>query len=142
MSSATYKFECNGDRPTSQRSLWFGFLAAAFAFSLEGFVGYVISSRACFIGEGSLGPISPAGVRWMLVGITIVLFSIAMAGGALSYRNWRRLTSSNSRLTETEGKGPKEFVALCSLLISAMLSVGIVWCSFIFIFLNVCMREH
>lgn len=124
-----------------QRSLWFGFFAAAFAFSLEGFVAYVISSRACFIGDGSLGPISPGGVRWLLAAITAVLFGLALWGAILSYRNWRRLSATPS-LAQAEGNRPKEFVALCGVLISFVLSVGIVWCSLTLAFLNVCMREH
>jgi hypothetical protein len=129
-----------GDDPVSRRSLWYGFFAAGAAFSLEGFIGYTISSRACFIGQGSLGPISPAGVRWLLVGITVVMFALAVSGLLLSYRNWRQL--SNSELTRAEGNRPREFIALSGFLISSMMSLGIVWCGFIFIFVDVCMREH
>ena len=136
MNAGTY----NPEPHVSQRSLWFGFFAACFAFALEGFTGWVISSRACFIGEGSLGPISPGGVRWLLAGITIVLFAVAVTAGTVSYRNWRSLSAS--KLTQTEGKGAREFVALSGVLISSILSIGILWAGLSLIFLNECMREH
>ncbi len=137
MSSQTHRIY---GAPVSQRALWFGFFAGGTAFSLEGFVCYTISSRACFIGQGSLGPISPEGVRWILAGITGVLFLVAAAGALISYRLWRSL--SNSELVHAEGKGPNEFVALCGIFMNSFMAVGIVWCALILVFIDVCMREH
>jgi hypothetical protein len=125
----------------SPRILWLGFFSAGFAFALEGFVGWVISSRACYIGHGALGPISPGGLRWLLVGITVVLFGVSLNGGLLSYRNWRRLTGT-SKLMDSEAEEANEFIALLGFLMSGFLTVGIFWMSLLFIFLSVCMREH
>lgn len=137
MSSQTHRLY---GAPVSRRSLWFGFFAGGIAFSLEGFICYTISSRACFIGQGSLGPIPPEGVRWLLAGITGLFFLLAAAGVVVSYRIWRSL--SHSELARAEGHGPNEFVALCGVFMNSILAVGIVWCALILIFIDVCMREH
>jgi len=128
-------------RSGSQRHLWYGFFAACTAFSLEGFIGWVISSRACYIGHGSLGPFSPEGVRWLLVVITCALFVLVMSAGLVSYRQFREISQSSDP-AYSEGTGAHEFIAMMGVFVSAILAVGIVWAGLILIFVDVCMREH
>jgi hypothetical protein len=120
-------------------SLWFGFAAAWLAFAADGFIGYIISWRTCFIGHGHLGALSMGGVRWLLAGITIVLFIVAASGGVHSYRNWRHVSQSKS-FVEAEATGTAEFISMIGVLSSTFMSVGIIWISLPLIMIGVCMR--
>jgi hypothetical protein len=133
----------NSPRPRNQRGarLWFGFAAPWLAFATDGFIAYVITWRTCFIGHGHLGSLSEGSVRWLLTGITIVLFFISLAGGIHSYRNWRSISRSQS-FFEAEASGTAEFVSMLGVLSSTFMSVGIFWISLPLIMIGVCMRSH
>lgn len=131
------------NRPSDTRgiSLWFGFAAAWLAFAMDGFLGYIISWRTCFIGHGHLGALSMGGVRWLLAGITIVLFIISLSGGIHSYRNWRHISESKT-FVEAEAAGTAEFISMIGVLSSTFMSVGIIWISIPLMLIGVCMRAH
>jgi hypothetical protein len=141
MTAEPYSLEANILRHSG---LWFGPLAGAIAFSLAGFIDWVISSRACFIGHGSLGPFSPQGVRWLLVAITIVLLILALAGLRVSYRYWRYAAqgSAAAELVDAEGQEPAEFISIVGTLANTGMALGVIWIGLIFIFTEVCIREH
>ena len=124
---------------TRNRGLWFGLIASWTAFAVDGFLGYIISWRTCFIGHGHLGAISQGGVRWLLAGITIVLFIVVVSGGVHSYRNWRGISGSKS-FVEAEATGTAEFVSMMGVLSSTIMSVGIFWISLPLIMIDICMR--
>jgi hypothetical protein len=119
--------------------LWYGFIASWVAFAVDGFLGYIISWRTCFIGHGHLGALSLTDVRWLLAGITIVLFAVAASGGVHSYRNWRGISQSKS-FVEAEASGTAEFISMIGVLSSTFMSVGIFWISVPLIMIDVCMR--
>ena len=119
--------------------LWFGLVASWVAFAVDGFLGYVISWRTCFIGHGHLGALSQGEVRWLLAGITILLFIVAASGGLHSYRNWRDMSGSES-FVEAEATGTAEFISMIGVLSSTFMSVGIIWISLPLIMIDVCMR--
>ncbi|HTU32955.1 MAG TPA: hypothetical protein VMF66_04040 [Candidatus Acidoferrum sp.] len=123
------------------RKLWFGLAATLAAFSIDGYLGFVITWRTCFIGHGQLGALSVEGVRWLLVAITVVLFAVSVIGGVTSYRHWKQVSNSNE-MRHSESSGTTEFVAMLTVLCSVALSVGIVWLSLPLIFVDVCMRAH
>ncbi|MGH9736787.1 MAG: hypothetical protein ACRD8A_19630 [Candidatus Acidiferrales bacterium] len=123
------------------RKLWFGLAATLAAFSIDGYLAFVITWRTCFIGHGQLGALSLGGVRWLLVGITIGLFVLSVIGGITSYGHWKQL-SDEREMRHAESSGTAEFVAMLSVLASIALSVGIVWLSLPLIFVDVCMRAH
>lgn len=119
--------------------LWYGFIVSWVAFAMDGFLGYIISWRTCFIGHGRLGAIPQGDVRWLLAGITIVLFVAAASGGVHSYRNWRGVSQSKS-FVEAEATGTAEFISMIGVLSSTFMSVGIFWISLPLIMIDVCMR--
>lgn len=121
------------------RGLWIGFVVSWTAFAVDGFLGYIISWRTCFIGHGRLGAIPQADVRWLLAGITVVLFIAAVSGGLHSYRNWRGMSQSKSFI-EAEAAGTAEFISMIGVLSSTIMSVGIFWISLPLIMIDVCMR--
>ncbi len=125
----------------SPRKLWFGMTAAVTAFALDGFLGFVISWRTCFIGHGNFGALSLDGVRWLLVGITTGLFVLSAGGGYMSYQHWRYITRSKP-ITRSESEGTGEFIAMLGVLCSLFMTVGIVWISIPLIMISICERGH
>ena len=101
----------------SAARLWFGVIAAAVAWVFQGLLGVVISSLAATR--------APA-VRVVLAVITVVLLALAIAGGIVSWQNWRRLSGQRT-LAAAEGRSRVEFLALSGIFISAVFVAGIVW---------------
>src|SRR5581483_6233143 len=121
---------------TSQRGLWFGSTAAAVAWAFHGAACVIISSQACVNGIGSLGPLSPLGVRWLLAGITIGLLAVAVIGGITSFRNWIHLAEHHD-LVHAEGSGREQFMALVGIFVSLTFVIGIIWAGLPLIFLDI-----
>lgn len=130
----------NGEK-IGRRKLWFGMIATGVAFAVDGYLGFVITWRTCFIGHGQFGALSVDGVRWLLAGITTALFILSVMGGRMSYRHWKHLSDSRD-ITHAESAGTTEFVAMLGFLCSITLSVGIIWLSLPLIFINLCMRAR
>ena len=122
-------------------SLWFGTAGAAVAWAWHGVICEVISSEACRNNIGSLGPLSPVGVRWLLAGITLGFLAIATAGGIVSYRNWQRVAETRD-LMHAEGPQREQFMSLAGIFVSVAFVVGIIWAGLTLIFLDICMKAR
>lgn len=134
----------NGETHNSQaignRRLWFGLAAAGSAFFMEVITIFVVSWAACYAGHGRLGAWPESDVRWVLAGITIVLFTLSVTGGIMSYQHWRQLSSSKD-LAHSESEPNDEFISMLGALCSATMSLGILWISLPLIIINICMRS-
>ena len=124
-----------------QRRLWFGTVAAAVAWALDGFICFLISAQACANGTGYLGPLSPTSVRVLLGLITLIFLAIALTGGVISFRNWRTI-SERSSLTHAEGVNREAFMALVGVFLSTAFVVGIIWAGIPPILINVCVKAR
>jgi hypothetical protein len=131
----------NPETGVEGKNLWLGLILAGTAFAVNGFLGFVIVWRTCYIGHGHLGALSFSGVRYLLAGITAALFATAVYGGWHSYRNWQSVTIEKS-FTHAEAAGTAEFVSMLGVLCSTFLGVGIVWFCVGLVFLPVCERAH
>ena len=131
----------NPETGVEGKNLWLGLILAGTAFAVNGFLGFVIVWRACYIGHGQLGALSNSGDRYLLAGITAALFATAVYGGLHSYRNWRSVTNEKEFL-HAEAAGTAEYVSMLGVLCSTFLSVGIVWFCIGLVFLPVCQRAH
>lgn len=131
----------SGKEKVGRRKLWFGLAATLVAFSVDGYLVFVLSWRTCFIGHGQLGALSLGGVRWLLVGITVGLFIFAVGGGVTSYRHWKRL-SEEREMRHAEADGTSEFVSMITVLCTVALGMGIIWLSLPLIFVGICTRAH
>lgn len=123
------------------RSLWFGTAGAAVAWALHGVVCEVISAEACRNNIGSLGLLSPLGVRWLLAAITLAFLAISVAGGIVSFRNWRHVTETRD-LMHAEAPQREQFMSLGGIFLSAAFVVGIIWAGLPLIFLDICMKAR
>ncbi|HVW85941.1 MAG TPA: hypothetical protein VHB50_14730 [Bryobacteraceae bacterium] len=121
--------------------LWFGTCAGAVAWAIHGFICTVISSVACSNGNGSLGPLSTEGVRLLLAAITLALLGVTIAGGLVSFRNWREL-SETGNLVQAAGDSRESFMALVGTFLSIALALGIVWAGLPLILVGVCVNAR
>ena len=135
--------ETSPDHPVrlSSRRLWFGATAAAIAWALQGVVCEVISAKACQNNLGNWGPLSAAGVRWLLGGITIIALGFTVAGGLTSFRNWRIL-ADRLDFVHAEGRRREQFMALVGAFASIVFLIGILWAGIPVIILNVCVKAR
>jgi hypothetical protein len=117
--------------------LWFGFAAAALAWTLQGFLSVVISASACQNGSYQWNWISESGVRVLLAVITIALLAVAVAAWVVSFRNWRGL-STRRELIHAEGRRREEFMALGGVFVSTAFVIGIIWGGIPLILINIC----
>ena len=95
-------------------ALWAGVLAGPLAMLTQLQVNYALVLWAC-----------GAGREWALHLVVILALVVAIAGGLLSWRNWRRAGAG----WEDEGAGPlprSRFMAAVGILISALLSLVII----------------
>lgn len=126
----------------SQTQLWFGACAAAAALAVQGFASFQIAVQACKDGHlGYWGPFSPAGVRVLLGIVTAFLLAVSIAGGILSYRNWRA-ASEQPRILEAEGRSREAFMALVGLFVTAACVIGIIWAGLPAAFLHTCVTAR
>jgi hypothetical protein len=132
--------ETYNSQPIGKRKLWFGLAAAGSAFFTEVVTIFVVSWAACYAGHGELGAWPQSSVRWVLAGITIVLFTLSVTGGVMSYQHWRQLSGSNN-LAHSEAEPNDEFVSMVGALCSAAMSLGILWISLPLIIINICIRS-
>jgi hypothetical protein len=123
------------------KRLWFGFSGAVAAWVLAGVVDAALAWIACMGHEAGSGVFTSVGMRILLGVITFGLLAIATAGGMISFRNWQRL-SDESEITEAEGRGRKQFMALVGVFISISLGLGIIWFAIPIYILGICVRAR
>lgn len=147
--------------PFPQGRLWFGFAAGALAWLLHGFLNVVISASAC---RGEIYQwtwISAGGLRILLGVVTLALLTVAIVAGAISFRNWRRISELRARsqarnrpenqarnrtenevghpeFIHAEGRRREEFMALCGVFVSTVFILGILWGGIPLILIDVC----
>ena len=123
----------------SPKRLWFGFAAAAAAWSLAGFLNVLFAWQACLGGEAGSGVFTDTGFRVLLGFITFGLLAVSVIAGFMSYRNWQRL-SEKSDFVEAEGRGREEFMAMAGVFVSASLGIGIALFAIPIYILGICVR--
>ncbi len=123
----------------SSKRLWFGLAGAVFAWVLAGLLDFFFAWRACMGGEAEPGAFAGTGLHILLGFITFGFLAVAIAGGIVSYGNWRKLSDQPSILF-AEGRGRKQFMAIAGVLVSVTLGVGMVWFSIPIYVLGFCTR--
>lgn len=107
-------------RPSPERRLWFGLLAAPAAWTLHETAGYVIVARGCALGGGEL----PAWAIAAVGGLSLLAAGVAAAGGVVAHGVFRKHTGSVP-VTRTDGWGRVEIMAAAGVFVSAALLLNI-----------------
>ncbi len=128
------------DRVATGR-LWLVVAAPAAAWFVLGFTDILLTWAACLHREQLGGASSHPAIRLLTVVTTIVLFTIILMSGTVSYRNWRRL-SGDAGLKTAEGRGREEFMALLGIFVSLTLGFSVVWLALPLFILDLCVRTR
>jgi hypothetical protein len=129
------------EQPVSPKRLWFGFGGAAAAWVLAGLLNVLLAWQACMGGEAGSFIFTQTGIRVVLGVITFVLLAVAIVAGIVSFRNWRDL-SREPDFVEAEGRGRKEFMAIFGVVVSASLTMGLIWFAIPIYIISMCVRAH
>lgn len=108
------------------RRLWFGLLAAPFAWSVQGLLGWFFGARICT--QMSIGS-----VRTIVGLIGIVALAVAVGGLLVGIGNWR-VAVREERVAEDR----VEFMSLGGVLVSGAFVLGTFWGALNAVFINVC----
>lgn len=125
------------DRTPTPGAVWFGLIGGPAAWALQGLLGWGIAGAACNDGTAAWGPLSPGGVRMLLVVLSLAALGAAVASGVGARQWWRGLTPPG-RFTEAVGKQRLEFMAIAGVLVSIVFSIAITWTGLAVLWLDVC----
>ncbi|MGB8130175.1 MAG: hypothetical protein WCG81_10325 [Candidatus Angelobacter sp.] len=125
----------------SPKRLWFGFAGSACAWIGLGIADLLITWRACLGEEQYGGAHMQPGFRALYIVVTLALFVGAIVAGFVSYKNWQQL-SAEHELSQAEGRGRAEYMALAGVFISFTLGIGIIWLAIPIGLLNMCVRAR
>lgn len=125
----------------SPRRLWFGFAGSACAWIGLGIADILLAWQACLGHEQYGGAHAEPGFRILYVVVTLLLLIMAIGAGLTSYRNWQRLSQDQS-LSDAEGRGRREYMALAGVFISVTMGMGIIWLGLPIGILSFCVRAR
>ena len=128
-------------QPVSSKRLWFGFVGAACAWVIAGLADVLLAWQACMGGESGSLVFTQTGIRIVLGIITLAFLAVGVIAGAISFRNWRKL-SREPDFVKAEGSGRKEYMAIFGVIVSATLVMGMIWFTIPIYILSVCQRVH
>ena len=91
-----------------------------------GIIDLLITWQACLGREQYGGAQFEPGFKLLYFAVTLASLIIALSAGGVSFRNWREL-SRIANLSNAEGRGREEYMALIGVFVSFTLGIGIVW---------------
>lgn len=125
----------------SQGRLWFGFAGSAVAWLALGITDCLITWQACLGREQYAGARFEPGIKWLYLAFTLALLITALWSGVVSFRNWRALSRAPG-LSDAEGRGREEYMALVGVFVSLTLGIGIIWLGIPIAILDLCVRAR
>ena len=116
--------------------LWFGFLGAPAAWSVQMVVNLAVAAHACYPRLTPLQSPAVAGLRGIAFGVSLAALIVCLASTAVAWRTWWRTRDEHqarsgraqehnpgTALAET-GEGRTRFMALSGVLASIMFLIG------------------
>lgn len=114
-----------------RRLLWFGLLGAALAFSFDELANYVIAANQCTLPTATGTPHVVRGTQPSYLLLIALSFVIALGGAYAAYTSWRRTRGEQSggagEQGAEHGDGRTRFMALCGLITSIGMLIGLVF---------------
>ena len=127
--------------PFPQGRLWFGAVAGAAAWGVQGLLCVAISGELCKANYNRVEDVRNSGGFAALVAITVVLLLVCIAGALVSYSNWRRLTN-DGRLVLAEATEREQYMAFVGIWVNVVCTLGIIWAGLAVLLLNMCVRAR
>lgn len=128
-------------RPFPQGRLWFGAVAGAAAWGVQGLLCVAISGELCKANYNRMEDARNSSGFAALVVITVVLLLVCIAGALVSYSNWRRLTN-DARLLPAEATEREQYMAFVGIWVNVVCTLGVVWAGLAVLLLNMCVRAR
>ena len=122
-------------QPSRWLPLWFGLLGGQAAWTLQLLVSYYLVSVACLLGPTRFEDMGFPDLRVLLNVVTAVAALIALAAGAIAYREWRQ-SGTDERRDLTDPNGQRHFLALVGILLSGLYVVVILLVGTSHLFIN------
>ncbi len=111
-------------------ALWFGLTAAPFAWSVQQLASTAFVGRDCFPHAFPLTAPLRQGLWPILLAISLAGIVLAIAGGVVSWRNWRQTRherpDSAHHLLDT-GEGRTRFMGMSGMMTSALFLIALVF---------------
>lgn len=126
-------------RKISAKRLWFGFAAAFFCWFGLGIADVMITWRECLHHEQFGTSSSHPGLLTLNIIIFLALLVVAVVAGVTSYRNWRTL-SGEEGIFSAKAERPHEYLAMLGVVMTIMLTVGIIWFGLPLFIIQLCAR--
>ena len=127
--------------PFPQGRLWFGAVAGAAAWGVQGLLCVAISGELCKANYNRVEDVRNSGGFAALVAITVALLLVCIAGALVSYSNWRRLTN-DGRLVLAEATEREQYMAFVGIWVNVVCTLGIIWAGLAVLLLNMCVRAR
>ena len=112
------------------RSLWFGLLAPPAAWALQEWLGWGFGERTC-------AELTPALVRWIVLGASVAALAIALLG---MNRSWAMWHAAGRDVADPEHHDRVDFMAFGGFLVSTIFAIAIAWGGLSSAFLSDCGR--
>lgn len=124
-----------------QRKLWFGTVAGAAAWMVQGFACVVISRLACSGRYANWAAPSETQALIILACISAFFLAIAISAGVVSFLNWRAV-SSDAHFLHAEATTREQYMSLIGVFVNAAFSLGIIWAGLSLLLVGVCAWER
>jgi hypothetical protein len=115
----------------SRRLLWYGLLGAALAFSFDELASYIIAANQCMLRAASGTPYMVRGTQPAYLGLFVLTFAIALGGAWAARASWYRTRGEHpggpTEHVAEHGEGRTRFMAMCALLTSIGMVIGLVF---------------
>lgn len=102
-----------------ERVSWFALTAPVTAWFLQHLVNYYTSTVACDYHR-------PALARGLVIAVDLLALGVSVAAGVAGYRSFRRI-AGNARLRDDEARHHEELLAVMSLFLGVVATVGVFW---------------
>jgi hypothetical protein len=113
-------------QPVNNRRLWLGLLLPIILWVLHLFASSVLTALACSWGFFSFNLWGIAGIRLILLAVTLVAAIGILFSGIMSYSLWRGLAEDEPG-PERDATGQYRFLTLAGVMLSGYLIISMVW---------------
>jgi hypothetical protein len=123
--------------------LLFGIVAAPLAWDAQLLVSVSLSGFACYPHASPLATPFWAGLPRVLFAISLASVAVAILGGAVSWRSWRRTCQERDGSAHhllNLGEGRTRFLAMCGLLTSALFLIALAFGTIVLLLVPLCGR--
>jgi hypothetical protein len=112
-------------RPASLSSVAAGLLLAPLAWFAQMVIAETLAAQSCFPVDHPLSAPHFAGMRAVLMGISLACLLVGVAGALISWRNFRRIACEQANVAKPPA-GPADFLTRIAVMCNALFLFGLI----------------